>query len=247
MIGKIIAFIFGSLVGSFLNVVIYRLPLMLQDETLSLARPRSTCPFCHHGIAWYDNIPLLSYFLLKKKCRHCQHAISYRYPFVEAITILFSVIIYLLLGRTNFMLTALLFTWWLIPLAAIDLEHFILPDQLTLGLLWIGLFVNLRGVWAPLPDAVLGAALGYVLLWLINILYRMVRKREGLGQGDWKLLAAFGAWFGFIAIFYILAIAAILGAVIGAGGIFLKKAKLDTALPFGPFLCVAAWIYLLVK
>lgn len=232
----------SACIGSFLNVVIYRLPqTILNNPDFTLWTARSFCPACRKLVRWHDNIPLISYFLLKGKCRSCQKKIPLRYPLIEASTILFSLIIYQVLGLNAHMFAALLFTWWLIAMTVIDFDHFLLPDQLTLSLLWLGLLLNLSGLFTPLEDAVLGAALGYVLLFAIDMLYFLVRKRNGLGQGDWKLLAAFGAWFGWIAIFYILAFAALFGAIVGISAIIFKKAKMETALPFGPFLCVAAF------
>lgn len=232
--------------GSFLNVVIYRLPLVLDNHPhISLSKPRSFCPTCQHIIAWYDNIPLLSYVLLRAKCRHCHTKISWRYPLIECITILLSLVVFLLLGPNNQMLAGLFFTWWLIAMTFIDVDHFLLPDQLTLSLLWFGLLLNIQALFSSLEYAVIGAVFGYGILWGTNILYLFIRKKDGLGQGDWKLLAAFGAWFGLEAVFYILAIAAILGTLYGIFAMLFKKAKLETALPFGPFLCIAALIWLL--
>ncbi|MCD6046764.1 MAG: prepilin peptidase [Gammaproteobacteria bacterium] len=237
----------SACIGSFLNVVIYRLPLMLDNENISLSRPRSACPNCKHMIAWYDNIPIISYFLLHAACRHCQQKISWRYPLIEFITIFLSLAVYFILGFNNQMLAGLVFTWWLIAMTVIDLEHFLLPDQLTLSLLWLGLLINIQHLFTALSDAVIGAALGYSLLWLINNLYKWVRKKDGLGQGDWKLLAAFGAWFGWMPLFYILTTASFIGAIVGLMAIINKKAKLETALPFGPFLCIGAWLWLLTS
>lgn len=240
--------LFSACIGSFLNVVIYRLPLMSEENPdFSLSLPRSTCPTCQHLIAWYDNIPLISYlFFLKGRCRYCQKKISWRYPFIEGATILLSLIVYFMLGMTEQMLAGLLITWWLIAMTIIDIDHFILPDQLTLSFLWIGLLANLQDLFCSLNNAVIGAVLGYLLLWLVNTAYRFVRKQDGIGQGDWKLLAAFGAWFGWEPIFYILTIASFVGAVVGIIAVIIKRAKMQTALPFGPFLCFGAWIWLLI-
>jgi leader peptidase (prepilin peptidase)/N-methyltransferase len=242
----LVLILISACIGSFLNVVIYRLPLMLDNENISLSRPRSACPSCKHMIAWYDNIPVISYFLLHAACRHCHQKISWRYPVIEFSTILLSLAVYFILGLHYQMLAGLLFTWWLIAMTMIDFDHFLLPDQLTLSLLWLGLLLNIQNLFSPLSDAVIGAALGYSLLWLINGLYKAVRKKDGMGQGDWKLAAAFGAWFGWFPLFYILAAASFIGAIVGLMAIINKKAKLETALPFGPFLCIGAWLWLLM-
>lgn len=236
----------SACIGSFLNVVIYRLPLILEEKSnLTLWRPRSFCPRCHHLIHCFENIPLLSFTFLKGKCRHCRAKISLRYPFVEMLTILLSLITYKILGLNTQMFAGLLFTWCVIAMTFIDIDHFLLPDQCTLGLLWLGLLLNVNALFTPLANAVLGAALAYLILWAINSLYHLIRKKDGLGQGDWKLLATFGAWFGFVPIFYILAGAAILGTIYGGTAILFKRAKLETAVPFGPFLCIAGWGWLL--
>lgn len=240
--------LFSACIGSFLNVVIYRMPLMVDDMPgISLAKPRSFCPRCKHKIYWFDNLPIFSYLWLHGRCRQCRLKIPASYLMVECLTVLLSVVIYWRLGLTNQMFAALLLSWWLIAMTMIDLKHYLLPDQLTLSLLWLGLILNIHSLFTSLDNAVLGAISGYFLLATVNFLYRLLRKKDGMGQGDWKLLAALGAWFGWIAIFYILAFAATAGAVWGILAIFNNKAKLESSIPFGPFLCFGGLCWLLAN
>ena len=234
-------------IGSFLNVVVYRLPKMikaalLRDKQISLWRPSSFCPLCHNRIRWSDNIPLISFLILKGHCRNCHQRINLSYFLVELITAVLSSIIFWHFGMNWQMAAALIFTWWLIPLAIIDWQQLILPDELTLSLLWLGLLINLYAVFTSLPNAVLGAAAGYVVFWVINKIYYWIRNKEGIGQGDWKLFAAFGAWFGWNNLLYILLIGALLGTIYSVLLVLLKRANKDTPIPFGCFLIVAAWI-----
>ena len=252
------------LVGSFLNVVIYRLPRMLEiswrDECrillkiapctqknmpkLNLCFPRSFCPACHQSIPAWHNIPILSFIILRGHCFFCKTKISWQYPFVELICLVLSVLAAHLFGFSLMLLFSLCFIWILVCLAMIDFKHQILPDALTLGLLWLGLLANLHGLITPLTDAVLGAALGYVILWLVMKIFYYTTKKVGMGQGDFKLLAAFGAWLGWTKLPLILLIASFLGAVIGI--IYLKTTQQskETPIPFGPFLCFSGLIVL---
>jgi prepilin signal peptidase PulO-like enzyme (type II secretory pathway) len=237
--------IVSACVGSFINVVVYRLPqTILANPNFSLLTTRSFCPLCRKKIHWHDNIPIFSYLILKGKCRSCDKKIAARYFLLELITILMSLLIYQLMGLHHEMFVGILLSWCLLPMFVIDIEHYLLPDQLTLSLLWLGLLVNLHGFFTPLSHAVIGAIIGYCLLWAIDSLYFLIRKKNGIGQGDWKLLAALGAWFGAYSVFYLLAIAAILATLCGIAGLLAKKLKLHSQLPFGPFLCIAAWIFL---
>lgn len=256
--------LFALLVGSFLNVVIYRLPRMLEHTwknecralldpkfstpsntaKFNLCFPRSTCPACHQIIPAWHNIPILSFIILRGRCCFCKKSISWQYPLTEVLCLALSVFAVFHFNFSSPLLCALLFIWILICMAMIDLKHQILPDSLTLGLLWLGLLTNLHGLITPLPDAVLGAALGYSSLWLIMKLFYCITGKIGMGQGDFKLLAAFGAWFGWTKLPLILMIASLIGAVVGM--IYLKKThqSKETPIPFGPFLCFAGLITL---
>lgn len=247
--------ILGLLIGSFLNVVIFRLPIMLQAEweedntspPYNLVYPSSHCPYCKKKLSIVENIPLLSFIFLKGKCKHCQHPISWRYPFVELLTAFFSMITAYHFGLNYYFLSgALLLTWYLIVLAIIDFDHKILPDHLTLPLLWIGLGFNLseKG-FVPLQEAVLGAMLGYLFLWVVYWLFKALTKKEGMGYGDFKLLAALGAWLGWKSLPFILLAASATGAIIGVLGILIMKRSRSVPIPFGPFLAFAGWISLL--
>lgn len=253
----------GLLVGSFLNVVIVRLPPLLahrwalahasdpeQHENAiappDLIKPRSHCPHCKHPIAWYDNIPLLSWCLLKGRCRHCQAPISRRYPLIEGLTALLSLLVIWQLGPTIAGATALMLTWLLIAASAIDLEHQILPDGLTLALLWLGLIINgVFSLFATPSESILGAVFGYGFLWLVFHAFLLLTGKEGLGYGDFKLLAGLGAWVGWASLPLILFFASVAGTVVGLITIRLKGASKDTPLAFGPYLALAGWVVLL--
>lgn len=254
--------LFGLMIGSFLNVVILRLPIMLQaeweddcrqclhiasdkiDSPYNLIYPPSHCPYCKKKLGILENIPLLSFIFLKGKCKNCQHPISWRYPFIELLTAIFSMITAYHFGLSYFLIGPLLLTWYLIALAMIDFDHKILPDHLTLPLLWAGLLFNLLTEWVPLQEAVLGAVLGYVFLWTVYWLFKALTKKEGMGYGDFKLLAALGAWFGWKSLPFILLGASAAGAIIGIFGIIIMKRSRSVPIPFGPFLTLAGWIYL---
>ena len=255
---------FALLIGSFLNVVIYRLPRMLErawkDECRALLNkkesipnntpkfnlcfPRSSCPSCDQTIPAWHNIPILSFIILRGRCCFCKQPISWQYPCIELICLTLSVFAAYHFGFSLTLLFALLFIWALICMTAIDLEHQILPDSLTLGVLWLGLLANLHGLITPLPDAVLGAILGYVTLWLVMKAFYCITGKIGMGQGDFKLLAAFGAWFGWALLPLILLMASLFGAI--SGIIYLKTTQQskETPIPFGPFLCIAGVIAL---
>ena len=256
--------LFSLLVGSFLNVVIYRLPHMLESSwkqaceillnktqtfkknviTFNLWFPRSSCPACNQIIPAWHNIPILSFIILKGRCCFCKKDISWQYPLVEFICLVLSVFAALHFGFSLTLVCALLFIWTLICMTVIDLEHQILPDSLTLGLLWLGLLVNIQGLITPLTDAVLGAVLGYVTLWLVMKAFYCITGKVGMGQGDFKLLAAFGAWFGWALLPLILLMASLLGAIAGIIYLKLSKQSKETPIPFGPFLCFSGLVAL---
>lgn len=251
--------VLGILVGSFLNVVIVRLPLILfrqwQADCASLQTPpappfnlivpRSHCPQCKHPLSAFENIPIISFLILKARCAHCQHPISWRYMTIEILTGVISLIMAMHFGFTLSLVYALLFAWGLIALAGIDLDHKILPDDITLPLLWLGLLANINPHFVPLPQAVLGAVAGYLFLWGVFWLFKFITGKEGLGQGDFKLLALLGAWCGCFALPAIILIASLLGSIVGLSLIATKQITRSQAIPFGPFLAFAGWITLL--
>ena len=259
----ILTVLLGLMIGSFLNVVIYRLPLMMQrewraqcaelldqatpDDTprLSLWGPRSQCPHCHHLIGATENIPLLSYIRQRGRCAHCGVAIGVQYPLVEAASGLLAGIVAWKLGFGWPAMAALLFTWTLLAASVIDLHHQLLPDDLTLPLLWLGLLAALFGLGTDLRSAVIGAMAGYLSLWLIYQGFRLLTGKEGMGHGDFKLLAALGAWTGWQYLITIVLLSSLVGAICGLALILLRGRARGAPLPFGPFLAAAGWIALL--
>ncbi|EZH83069.1 prepilin peptidase [Aeromonas hydrophila] len=257
-------FLFSLMIGSFLNVVIHRLPIMLerewqaeylgyfnpetqpqQEERYNLMVPRSACPHCGHAITAMENIPLLSWLWLKGRCRECQAPISARYPLVELLTALLSLVVAATFPPGWGLLAALLLTWVLVALTFIDLDKMLLPDQLTLPLLWGGLLFNLAGGFVPLADAVIGAMAGYLVLWSLYWAFKLLTGKEGMGYGDFKLLAALGAWLGWQALPIMLLLSSLVGAFIGIGLILLRNHHQNKPIPFGPYLAIAGWIALL--
>ncbi|MEC7992432.1 MAG: A24 family peptidase [Pseudomonadota bacterium] len=253
--------ILGLVVGSFLNVVIYRLPKMMEaqwqrdyaqfsgevsevSENLSLAFPGSRCPHCGAAIKATQNIPVISYLALGGKCASCKAPISVRYPVVEALTALLWVLCGLQFGVSNALAGAMLLTSVLVVLTAIDLDHQLLPDSLTLPLVWIGLLLNIDNTFVSLESAVLGAVFGYLCLWSVFWLFKIVTGKEGMGHGDFKLLAALGAWFGLAALPTIVLLSSVVGAVLGVALIATGKQDRETPMPFGPFLAGAGLIHL---
>jgi len=263
----------GLMIGSFLNVVIHRLPVMMQRDWLSqckeflsencqitlassqsskpildqpqpynLALPASHCPICKYKIGLLDNIPILSYLLLKGKCRNCQAKISLRYPLIELLTAILSVITAIHFGKEIVVIPALILTWSLIALAWIDIDEQILPDDITLPLLWAGLLLNIQGYFCPLPQAILGAAIGYLSLWSLYWAFKLITGKEGMGYGDFKLMAMLGAWMGLNSLLPIMLFSSLVGAVVGITLIALKKQERDNPIPFGPFIAAAGWI-----
>ncbi len=260
----IIATILGLIIGSFLNVVIYRLPEMMMREwrlqchelqgstpdeadrqPFNLNTPRSRCPGCGHLIRPWENIPLLSYLLLKGRCSNCGRSIPLRYPVVEALTALLSALVVWHFGFSWQTAAALLLTWGLIPLAFIDLDHQLLPDDITLPLLWLGLGLSLFGIFADPRSAILGAMVGYLSLWSVYMLFKLLTGKEGMGYGDFKLLALFGAWLGWQAIPLIVILSSVVGAAVGITLILLQRHERGTPIPFGPYLATAGWIALM--
>lgn len=256
--------IFSLLVGSFLNVVIHRLPIMMmnswrreateflgQNENsdeppLTLSQPRSRCPQCGHAIRWYENIPILSYLLiLRGRCSGCRASISMRYPLIEGLTALTGLSVALYFGFTLQMLIMLFVSYTLIVLIFIDADHQLLPDQITLPLLWAGLMVSLVFGWVSLDSAVIGAMLGYLVLWLVFWLFKLATGKEGMGYGDFKLLAALGAWGGYAILPGIILISSVAGVVYALIGSLLGRQNLANPMPFGPFLALAGWLMLI--
>ena len=256
--------ILGLMVGSFLNVVIYRLPVMMkrdwkkecqeflelpitdQDaETFNLALPGSRCPKCNTEIKVYQNIPIFSYLFLRGKCANCQTSISLRYPFIEALTGILSVIVAYQLGGQIETLFALLLTWVLVALSGIDFDHQLLPDNITLPMLWLGLFLSLFNVFTDPISSIIGALTGYLILWTIYQLFKLLTGKEGMGYGDFKLLALFGAWLGWQYLPLIILLSSLVGAIIGTSMIIFVQRDKNVPIPFGPYLAIAGWIALL--
>jgi leader peptidase (prepilin peptidase) / N-methyltransferase len=255
-------FILGLLVGSFINVVIYRLPLMMQREwqqqcneltgnppqelePFTLSAPRSRCPHCNHAISALENIPVISYLVLAGKCRQCKSSISLRYPLIELLCGVLSAIVAYYFGFSWACLGALLLTWSLIALTFIDVDHQLLPDSITLPLLWFGIFFNLFDTFVDLQTSVIGAIAGYLSLWLVFHSFRLATGKEGMGYGDFKLLAALGAWIGWTFLPTIILLSSLVGAIVGISLIALRQQHRDVPIPFGPYLAAAGWITLI--
>ncbi len=243
---------YALLVGSVLSMVIYRVPMMLEHEEgrqtkthaiFNLFLPRSHCTQCKKTIPFRHNIPLLSYLLLRGRCHYCQHPISWRYPTVEFLTLILSLGALYKFGFQIELIWVLPFIWLTICLGFIDLEHQLLPDSLTLSLLWLGLLANSQSVFCPLPVAVWSAAGAYVSLWLLIKLFYLCTGKIGMGHGDFKLFAALGAWFGWAALTTILLMACALGTVIGLSYLKWTHQDRNTPIPFGPYLCIAGMFY----
>jgi len=261
------ALLLGLVVGSFLNVVILRLPRHMRAELAEacadlrneaaepvanrwfgldyLISPPSTCPNCNHAIRAWENIPVLSYLLLRGRCSSCGTPIGLRYPLVELATGLLSLLIVLHFGVTLAGTTALLLVWALIAMTVIDLDEQLLPDQLTLPMVWVGLLVNINGTFTDLTSAVIGAAAGYLSLWLVFQLFRLLTGREGMGYGDFKLLAVFGAFLGWQLLPQVILLSSLVGAVVGIGLVMLRGRDRQIPIPFGPYLAAAGLIALL--
>ncbi|XZG71082.1 prepilin peptidase [Chitinibacteraceae bacterium HSL-7] len=257
----------GLLIGSFLNVVIHRLPIMIErafrhecstldmadptqapepPEKYNLVVPRSACPACGHAIGALENIPVISYVLQKGRCKGCGTRISPRYPAVEVLTAVLSGAVAWHFGPTLAGAAALLLTWSLIALVFIDADTYLLPDSITLPLLWQGLLLNLQGTFTSLPNAVVGAAAGYLSLWSVYWLFKLLTGKEGMGFGDFKLLAALGAWFGWQLLPSIILLSSLAGVVIGISQIVLGQRARNKPIPFGPYLGIAGWLVLMM-
>jgi leader peptidase (prepilin peptidase)/N-methyltransferase len=254
--------VLGLIVGSFLNVVVHRLPLMLerewQDECarlagrepdarppLSLVAPRSRCPSCGAGIRWHDNVPVLSWLLLGGRCRDCRAPIARRYPLVELTSAALAAACALRSGPGLPLAAALVISWSLLALSLIDLDAQLLPDDLTLPLMWLGLGASLWHVTIGPREAIVGAMVGYLSLWIVYHAFKAATGKEGFGFGDFKLLAACGAWFGAGAILPIVLAASFAGALLHGGAVLLGRAELGNRIAFGVYLCPAAWLYLM--
>lgn len=255
----------GLMMGSFLNVIIHRLPIMMEREWRAQCRelmglenapngtrarydlifPRSQCPQCGHVIGVLENIPLFSYAALGGKCRACRGKICLRYPLVELLSALLAAVVAWHFGFTWQAGGAALLSWALIGLSAIDFDRRLLPDAITLPFLWLGLALNLFGVYTDLPSAVLGAMAGYLSLWSVYMLFKLLTGKEGMGHGDFKLLAMLGAWMGWQALPLVVVLSSVVGAVVGTMLIVLRLRGRTAAIPFGPYLAAAGWIALL--
>lgn len=261
--------VLGLLVGSFLNVVIYRLPVMMErewrtacDETLSpagaqaeaamvpvppfnLITPRSQCPKCKHAITALENIPVLSYLRLKGRCAECGTHISMRYPIIEALTAALSAVVAWQFGFGWEAGAALLLTWALIALSMIDFDHQLLPDSITLPFLWVGLTLSLLPVYVDSFNSIIGALTGYLSLWMVYMLFKLLTGKEGMGHGDFKLLAMLGAWLGWKSLLTVVLLSSLVGAVVGIALVLLRGRDKNIPIPFGPYLAAAGWITLL--
>ena len=257
------ALLLGLLVGSFLNVVVYRLPVMMKrdwqnqareilelpeqpkGETFNLVLPNSRCPHCEHEIQAWENIPVVSYLALRGKCSSCKAPISKRYPLVELTCGLLSAYVAWRFGFNWQCGAMLLLTWGLLAMSLIDIDHQLLPDALVLPLLWVGLAVNQFGLFASPADALWGAIGGYLSLWSVYWLFKLVTGKEGMGYGDFKLLAMLGAWGGWQVLPLTILLSSLVGAVLGVIMLRMRNAQTSTPIPFGPYLAIAGWIALL--
>ncbi|NIN36943.1 MAG: prepilin peptidase [Gammaproteobacteria bacterium] len=255
----------GLIVGSFLNVIIYRLPIMMEtdwkqqcrlllelepeskkpEKTFNLVHPRSRCPNCHHQISAIENIPVISYLFLGGKCSHCGQKISIRYPLIELLSGLAAFFIAWKYGPTIQTLFICLLTWALISLTMIDFDKQLLPDDITLPFLWLGLLCNLFDMFTSLQASVIGASLGYGILWSIFILFKLLTGKEGMGHGDFKLLAMLGAWMGWQSLPLIILLASLSGSIIGILIIIFRGHERTIPIPFGPYLAISGWISLI--
>jgi leader peptidase (prepilin peptidase) / N-methyltransferase len=262
MLPAAFAGVLGLLIGSFLNVVIHRLPKMMQRESdnyvaqesdrplphtdrYNLMVPRSACPHCGHRIGAIENIPVVSFLFLRGKCIECKAPISVRYPIVEALSGALSAALIWHFGSGIAGLSTLLFAYFLIAMTFIDADTQLLPDDLTFPLLWIGFLINLNGTFVPLSEAVVGAAAGYLSLWSIYWLFKLVTGKEGMGYGDFKLLAALGAWLGWKMLPVIILLSSLVGAIVGVSLILFARHGRNIPIPFGPYLAAAGMIALL--
>jgi leader peptidase (prepilin peptidase)/N-methyltransferase len=266
----VVILMLSLLIGSFLNVVILRYPIMLfrswlvdskdladnlpehsalrdLDSPYTLSKPSSHCPRCHKHVKAWQNIPIVSYLLLKGKCSGCAESgketkISIRYPLVELATGLLSLALLIKFPWSIQLAAMLVFTWSLVAMSMIDIDHQILPDTMTISLMWLGLLLNIDHTFVDLQSAVIGAAAGYLSLWSIFWLFKIATGKDGMGFGDFKLLAALGAWFGWQFLPMIILLSSIVGAVVGIAGIMIMGRDKNIPIPFGPYLAAAGWI-----
>ncbi len=259
----VLAGLIGLLVGSFLNVVIYRLPIMMRQnwrkeclayleldaetqlESFNLVLPLSRCPQCNTAIKPYQNIPVISYIFLKGRCACCRTPISPRYPIIEAFTAITSAMVAWHFGYTEQTVFALILTWSLIALSFIDIDHHLLPDSITLPMLWLGLLLSVFNLFTAPHASIIGAVVGYLVLWLVYHLFKLATGKEGMGYGDFKLLALFGAWLGWQYLPVIILLSSLVGSVIGITMMIVAKRDHTIPIPFGPYLAAAGWIALL--
>ena len=259
--------VLGLLVGSFLNVVIHRLPIMMErqfkqeageyfelsqlttetenESNYNLVVPRSACPKCQHNISALENIPVISYLWLKGKCRQCKNPISCRYPLVELLTGILSLMVALKFGLSWQCLAALVLTWSLVALTFIDIDIMLLPASIVMPLLWLGILLNLNGMFTDLSSAVVGAVIGYLSLWSIYWAFKLLTGKEGMGYGDFKLFALIGAWFGWQYLPMTILLSSVAGAIIGISILAIKGQDKNIPIPFGPYLAIAAWVTLM--
>lgn len=258
-----VVIVLGLLVGSFLNVLILRLPIMMfrafkqecaeaefpkhpalddLSRPYNLIKPDSHCPRCQAPVRAWQNIPVLSWLLLRGRCAHCSEPIAWRYPLVELTTALLSAALIWVFPWGWQLAAMLVFTWWLVAMSVIDIDHQILPDSLTLSLLWLGLIANSFGLFTDLNNAIWGAVFGYLALWSIFWLFKLTTGKEGMGYGDFKLLAALGAWLGASYLPLIILLSSVVGAVVGLMGILILGRDKNLPIPFGPYLAAAGWI-----
>jgi len=262
-----LAGLLGLLVGSFLNVVILRLPRRLEHEWRTQAREflaadtrdetpdpeeaappdlvftGSHCPHCKHALSPFDNIPLLSWLALRGRCRYCKTPISWQYPLVELLTALASMAVAWKFGYGWPLAAGLVFTWILVAASGIDVRTQLLPDQLTLPLLWLGLLISLVPLFVVPPTAIVGAAIGYLSLWSVYWLFKLLTGKEGMGYGDFKLLGALGAWMGAMSLLPIILLSSLIGAIVGGTALALRGKDRSTPIPFGPFIAAAGWAW----
>lgn len=255
--------LFGLCAGSLLNVIVYRLPIMMQrqwraeclqylalpeesaqtgEAQVNLFTPRSHCPYCKRTLAIWQNIPLLSYCLLRGRCAYCAKHISIRYPLLELFTATLSVFVVWMFAYSWESLYVLIFTWSLLCLTCIDLDHHMLPDVITLPLLWLGLLLSTVNIFTNSHDAIIGAVVAYASLWLFVKLFKCLTGKDGMGHGDFKLFAVFGAWLGWQVLPFIIIFAAVTGAIAGIIFLLCTRQGRNTPIPFGPYLAISGWL-----
>lgn len=262
-------FLVSLMVGSFLNVVIHRLPIMLEKEWLcecreflsdelikkpkldknqapyNLVEPRSNCPSCQHQITALENIPVISWLVLRGRCSSCKNHISPRYPLVELLTACLSLVVAMIGGANVLTLCFIGVTWALVALSFIDFDTMLLPDEITLPLIWLGLGASAIGIGIAPSEAIIGACVGYLSLWSVNWVFSKVKSQQGMGQGDFKLMAVFGAWLGWQKVFLIAFLSSFVGALFGIAILYAQKKGKDTHIPFGPYIAIAGWVAIL--